>query len=227
MIERSEEAERAARALGVRETLFLGHKSGELAQLSSSELRNQLMAMVRLYKPRVLVFPDWYIHYLGDDDIYRVGRMAEEAPYGGGSYFLQEMTYMGRGGFAAREYYFYSPYRPYRPREGGEGKAQMKAVDISDVFDRKLAAALELQTANGTYAALVKRRLEAAGRPSERLVELNKRAVDELTTAYLREFAETVGAKNGMQSAEEFNYLGVSQGVREHIREKARPIESR
>lgn len=221
------EAERAAEILGVRETLFLGHKSGELAYISSSEMRNQLMALVRFYKPRVLVFPDWYMHYLAEDDVYRVGRMAEEAPYGGGSYFLQEMTYMGRGGFAAREYYFYSPYRPYGPREGGEGRAQLKAVDVSDAFDRKLSAARALATANRDYASVVKTRLEAAGRSTARLGDLGEAAVGDLIDAYLREAAETVGAKHGLESAEEFNYLGVTQGVREHIRERARPIPGR
>ncbi len=221
------EAERAADALGVTETLFLGHKTGELAYVSSSELRNQLMTLVRYYKPRILVFPDWYIHYLGDDDTYRVGRMAEESPYGGGDYFLQEMTYMGLRGYSAREYYFYSPYRPYRPREGGEGKAQLKAVNIAMTFERKLAAALELETANRTYAAQVKHRLEAAGRPIALLSEITETSISRLVEAYLRELAETVAAKHGLEMAEEFNYLGATSGVREHVRERARPLPDR
>ena len=63
------EARTAAELLGVREVLNLGHKSGELAYISSSEMRNQVMTMVRFYKPETLFFPDWYVHYVDDQDI--------------------------------------------------------------------------------------------------------------------------------------------------------------
>ncbi|MBI1787028.1 MAG: PIG-L family deacetylase [Acidobacteria bacterium] len=208
------DAERAAKVLGAKEVLNLGHKSGELAYISSSEMRNQLMALMRLYKPEILFFPDWYVHYI-EDDVYRVGRMAEESPYGGGSYFLQELTYMGFPGYAAREYYFYSPYRPYRPREGGEGKAQMKHVDIGAAFERKVRAILELKTANQRYAVETRKRLELAGKPTAA-------SPGDLVRAYLEELAATVGRKHGLRYAEEFNHLGQERGIPEHIRERAR-----
>lgn len=219
----NEEAERAARKLGVKEWLNLGHKSGELGQLSSSELRNQVMTMVRFYKPEIMFFPDWYIHYQDDNDVYRVGRMAEEAPYGGGSYFVQEMTYIGHGGFAAREYYFYSPYRPYRPREGGEGRATIKGVDIGNTFDRKLAAIAELKTGNRRYALQTKERLAAAGRPAELLNEITESSTLGLVRAFVEELAAAVGGKHGFRFGEEFNHLGTGGGIPEHIREQARP----
>ena len=222
-IANNQEAERAARKLGVKEWLNLGHKSGELGQLSSSELRNQVMTMVRFYKPEIMFFPDWYIHYQDDNDLYRVGRMAEEAPYGGGSYFVQEMTYIGYGGFAAREYYFYSPYRPYRPREGGEDGATIKGVDIGNTFDRKMAAIAELKTGNLRYAVQTKERLVAAGRSADLLREINERSTLGLVRAFVEELAAAVGAKYGFQFAEEFNHLGTGGGIPEHIREQARP----
>jgi LmbE family N-acetylglucosaminyl deacetylase len=212
------EAERAAKVLGAREVLNLGHKSGELGYISSSEMRNQVMAMTRLYKPDIMFFPDWYIHYVEDWDIYRVGHMAEEAPYGGGSYFLQEMTYLGFPGFAAREYYFYSPYRPYRAREGGEGKADMQHVDITATFDRKLQAILELKTSNHRYAVETKERLERAGRP------ITEESTVELVRAYVEELAETTGKKHGVRYGEEFNHLGRPGGIPEHILEHATPL---
>src|SRR5437016_6546730 len=43
------EAERAAKVLGIREVLNLGHKSGELGYISSREMRNQVMAMIGIY----------------------------------------------------------------------------------------------------------------------------------------------------------------------------------
>ncbi len=216
------EAQRAARLLGVRELVNLGHKSGELGYICSSELRNQVMAMTRLYKPEVLFFPDWYIHYVDNWDIYRIGRMAEESPYGGGSYFLQELTYIGFPGFAAREYYFYSSQRPYRPREGGEGRARLRGVDIGPVFERKLKAILELGTANHRYAGETQRRLAASGRPSGLLRELSPESIASLVRAYLEELGETIGARHGHQVGEEFNHLGQTEGLGEHIRERAR-----
>jgi LmbE family N-acetylglucosaminyl deacetylase len=218
------EAERAAKVLGAREVVNLGHKSGELGSVSSSEMRNQVMTMMRFYKPDILFFPDWYIHYVEDWDIYRVGHMAEEAPYGGGSYFLPELTHMGYAGFAAREYYFYSPYRPYRAREGGEGKADMQSVDITATIDRKLRAILELKTSNRRYAVETRSRLEKAGRPSALLRTISEESAAELVRAYVEELAATVGQKHGVRYGEEFNHLGRAGGIPEHILERAKPI---
>jgi LmbE family N-acetylglucosaminyl deacetylase len=201
------EAEAAGKKLGVRETLFLGYPEGYLAQISSSELRNQLMALFRIYKPDYLYFPDWYVHFL-EDDSYRVGRMAEEAPYGGGSLFLQEYTYRGMGGYAPREYFFYSSRRPYRDREGGEGRADFMGEDVSQVFERKLAALAELQTANAALSA------HTPGTPP----------ADDLARAFAAELAETIGRRHGFRYAEEFNHLGSGGGVPEHVREHARPV---
>ena len=219
----NEEGERAARSLGVTETLNLGHKSGEFGQLSTSELRNQVMTMVRFWKPEVLFFPDWYLHYLEDKDTYWVGRMAEEAPYGGGSYFLQEMTYIGFTGYAAREYYFYSPFRPYRPREGGERRATLKAVDITQTMARKLNAIRMLTTSNKRYAVQTRQRLDLAGRTSSLLERLTPQAVEGLSRSFAEELAEAIGRKHGFRYAEEFNHLGQSRPIPAHIREKARP----
>jgi LmbE family N-acetylglucosaminyl deacetylase len=197
----NEEGERAAKSLGFREVLNLGHKSGEMGHISSSEMRNQVMAMMRLYKPETMFFPDWYVHYLVDNDLYRVGRMAEEAPYGGSSLFLQDLTYMGFGGFAAREYYFFTPYRPYRPREGGEGSADMARVGID--VERKVAAILMLKSANEAWADEVRRR---SGR---------RMATDELVRAFVEELA-------GAGKTEEFNHLKPRGGLPEHVLERKR-----
>ena len=200
------EGRRAATILGIKEVINLGHKSGEFADISSSEMRNQVMALTRLYKPEILFFPDWYVHYQDDNDIYRTGRMAEESPYGGSGYFLQEMTWLGFGGFAARQYYFFVPYRPYRAREGGQGQASMKQVDISTMFLRKVEAALALKTANERWAA---RRPTGVG-------------TEEFVRAFIEELAEESGRRHGIRYAEEFNHLRPLGGLPEHVRERAR-----
>jgi LmbE family N-acetylglucosaminyl deacetylase len=203
----NEEGRRAAAVLGLKEVLVLGHKSGELGYLSSSELRNQVMALTRSYKPEILFFPDWYVHYQDDNDIYRVGRMAEESPYGGSSLFLQEMTYLGFPGAAARQYYFFVPYRPYRPREGGEGPATMKQVDISGKFAIKLEALREMKTANAAWAGVVRPGTDGG----------------DFARDFAEELAQTVGARHGLKLAEEFNHLRPVSGLPEWVKEQARP----
>lgn len=217
------DGERAAKVLGVKEVLHLGYPSGEFGQISTSELRNHVMTMFRVWKPEILFFPDWYIHYLDDKDTYWAGRMAEEAPYGGGSYFLQEMTYIGYPGYAPRQYYFYSPYRPYRPREGGEGPASLRAVDITSTIQIKLRAIAELKTANQLYALQTRERLRAAGRPGKLPAELTPETAAELARAFAEELAAEIGRKHGLGFAEEFNHLGGRPAIPEHVREKAKP----
>lgn len=207
----NEEGEKAAKLLGIKEVLNLGHKSGEMGYISSGEMRNQVMAMMRLYRPEIMFFPDWYIHYLTDNDVFRVGHMAEEAPYGGSSLFLQDLTYMGYPGGAARQYYFYSPYRPYRDREGGEGAASMKQVDVGSVLARKTEAILQLTTANEAWANMVRVR---SGRPNL--------ATRELVQEFVSELARENGKRSGIGYAEEFNHLGSRGGLPAHVREKAR-----
>ncbi|MBV6433978.1 MAG: hypothetical protein IANPNBLG_04212 [Bryobacteraceae bacterium] len=206
----NKEGEEAAKALGLREVINLGHKSGELGSISSSELRNQVMALTRLYKPEILFFPDWYVHYQDDNDIYRVGRMAEESAYGGSSLFLQEMTYLGFPGTSARQYYFFVPYRPYRAGEGGEGQAVMKQVEIGGVLEKKIAAILKMHTANAKWAELLSAR---SGRTLD---------ADEQVRAFLTELASTIGRRHGMKFAEEFNHLRPVTGLPAHVRERAR-----
>ncbi|HUQ90146.1 MAG TPA: PIG-L family deacetylase, partial [Bryobacteraceae bacterium] len=204
------EGELAAKALGVREVINLGHKSGELGYLSSSELRNQVISLTRLYKPEILFFPDWYVHYQDDNDLYRVGRMAEESPYGGSGLFLQEMTYLGFPGSSARQYYFFVPYRPYRKGEGGEGQATMKQVEIGPVLEQKIAAILRMKTSTAEWAAQMSAR---AGKTLKG---------EELTRNFLTELAETIGKRHGMAFAEEFNHLRAVPGLPAHVRERAR-----
>ncbi|MBS1823965.1 MAG: PIG-L family deacetylase, partial [Acidobacteria bacterium] len=181
------EGERAAKLLGVREVINLGHKSGELGMLSSSELRNQVMALTRLYKPEILFFPDWYVHYQDDNDLYRTGHMAEESPYGGSSLFLQEMSYLGFPGAAARQYYFFVPYRPYRKREGGEGPAVMKQTDIEGLLAKKIEAIQQLKTANAAWAA------DLSARSGRRLDP------EALVREFLTELAETTAKPHNLR----------------------------
>jgi LmbE family N-acetylglucosaminyl deacetylase len=218
------DGEHAAKLLGIKEILNLNHKSGELGQVSSNEMRNQIFALIRFYKPRILFHPDPWIHYEPDHDQYWIGRVGQESSYGSSSYFLAELGRMGFPGYGVPETYWYATNRPYRPGEGGGPGARFRAVDVTATFDRKVAALEEMRTANRAYAAHVKQKLEMFGKPNALLRELNDAAVNGLIRAYAEELAETIGQKHGFRYGEEFNYNGGGNPIPEHIREHAKSI---
>ncbi|HWB98999.1 MAG TPA: PIG-L family deacetylase, partial [Bryobacteraceae bacterium] len=218
------DGEHAARTLGIRDILNLNHKSGELGQVSSNEMRNQIFALIRYYKPQIIFHPDPWIHYEPDRDQFWIGRVGEESSYGSGNTFLAEIGRMGFPGFGVRETYWYATNRPYRPGEGGGPSARFRPVDITATFHRKVAALEELRTANRAYAVQVKQKLEMFGKPSPLLREVNEGTTKALIGAYAEELAETIGKKHGFRYGEEFNYNGGGNPIPEHIREHAQPI---
>jgi LmbE family N-acetylglucosaminyl deacetylase len=221
------DGENAARVLGVREVYLLNHKSGELGQVSSNEIRNQIFGMVRHYKPQIIFHPDPWIHYEPDWDQFFTARPAEEFSYGSGRYVGAEFTKMGLLPAGAGETYYYAANRPYRPGEGGHNAAKFRPVDITKTFNLKVAALQKLETANRRYATQVKQRLELAGKPSPLLSAINLAAIGALIRAYAEELAQTIGSKHGFRYGEEFNYHGRGSRIPEHIRERVKPIESR
>jgi LmbE family N-acetylglucosaminyl deacetylase len=218
------EGEQAARMLGIKEVYLLNHKSGELSQVSSNEIRNQLFGLIRHYKPQIVFHADPWIHYEPDWDQFFAARPAEEFSYGSGQYVGDEFTKMGLPPVGVSETYYYAANRPYRPGEGGHNGAKFRPVDITKVFNLKVAALEQLETANRRYAMQVKQRLDLAGRPSPPLSVINRSTVAALIRAYAAELAETIGAKHGFRYGEEFNYHGPAPGIPEYIREKAKPI---
>jgi LmbE family N-acetylglucosaminyl deacetylase len=218
------EGQNAARVLGIKEVYILNHKSGELGQVSSNEIRNQLFGLVRHYKPHVIFHPDPWVHYEPDWDHFFTARPAEEFSYGSGRYVGEEFTKMGLPPVSVPETYYYAANRPYRRGEGGHNAAKFQTIDISKTLNLKVAALEQLETANRRYALHVKQRLDLAGRPSPLLAAIDRASVAGLIRAYVEELAVTIGQKHGLRYAEEFNYHGAGSRVPEHVREKARPI---
>lgn len=222
------DAERAAKALGVTEIVNLNNKTGELSQLSSNELRNQMSTLIRFFKPQKLFLPDPFIHYDPEWDQFWTGRAAEETNYTNTGAFLAELARIGIKGHSVPETYYYSTRRPYRPGEGGHNGARLEAVDISGTFQRKVEACLQLRTTNRAYAEHVRQRLQLMNRPSALLEKVDEASVDALAREWLRELAATIGAKHGFLHGEEFNYHGSPPGQRQPlppwILERAKPL---
>jgi len=220
-----DEAAAAAKLLGVRDTVHLAHKSGELGYVSSTEMRQQLFALIRHWKPRFIFIPDPYVHYQEDADQYWTGKMAEEAwGYSGGGTFANELARMGLAPYGAPEVYYYAAGRPYRSGEGGDGRAKFVARDIGATMEQKIHAVELLRTRNRVYARHTRRRLEIAGRSTAALDPLNDAAALRLMRDYVTELAETVGRKHGFRFAEEFNHVaGAGEEIPPHALERATP----
>jgi len=223
-----EDAEKAARMLGVTDMVNINDKSGELGVISTNEMRNHISVLVRHWKPGKIFYPDAYINYEPDWDQFFVGRGAEETNYSNAGYFLPEATKAGLRGHGPRETYYYATYRSYRPGEGGHRSAKFMPVDITKNFNKKVAVIQELRNRNYRYAVHTKARLAMAGKPTTLLDEINKSSTGKLIRAYLKELAEAVGQKHGFDYGEEFNYHGRHWGGKSElppwIQERVKPI---
>ena len=215
-----EDGKQAAKLLGVHDTVYMAHKSGETGQVSSSEMRTQLFALIRHLRPQIIFIPDPYLHYQTDQDQYYVGKMAEEAwGYSGASTFANEVERMGFKPYGAPEIYYYAVSRPYRSGEGAEGQAKFRPVDITSTIDIKCAALELLRTRNRVQTM----RAQRAGVLPQPLDELSLR---KFVRAYAEELAETIGRRHGFRYGEEFNHVNTRAGagaLPAHVRERAVP----
>lgn len=219
-----EDGKDAAKLLGVSDTVYMGHKSGEFGYVSATEIRKQLFALIRHFRPTKLFIPDPYVHYLDDRDQYHLGRIAEESwGYSSGDTFSPELKRMGLQGYHVPEVYFYSHQRPYRPGEGGEKRARMVAFDITLTIEQKMNSIELLRNRNQVYARTVHDRLVAAGRTAEMLTPLDDIAVRRLVRSYVEQLGATIGAKHGFRFGEEFNNAGLNPALPPHVLEKAVP----
>ena len=220
----TQEGKAAAEYLGFRDAVYMEHKTGEIGQVSSTEMRNQLFALIRHLRPNKIFIPDPYVHFQPDWDIYFVGRMAEEAwGYSGGSTFAPELARMSLTPHSVPEVYYYPVERPYRPAEGGEQNARLLGVDISSVLDAKATALAMLRTRNRFRAQATHARLHAAGHSSELLEPLDEKLVQALARAWAHQLAATIGEKHGFRYGEEFNYVGPGEAMPPHALERAVP----
>jgi hypothetical protein len=152
--------------------------------------------------------------------------MAEEAwGYSGGGTFANELERMGLKPYSVPEVYYYTLGRPYRPREGGEQNARLMAVDIGSVMETKVRAMHLLHTRNRVRAMETRGRLQAAGKPLGGLELLDEAALKGVVRAWVEELGQAIGAKNGFDYGEEFNYVGPGAGedLPEHVVKRAVP----
>lgn len=164
---REREAEAAARELGVAACLFLGYADGELEVTMA--FRRELAGLLRQHKPDVVLTHDPWRHYQIHPDHRAVGFSVLDAIAAARDrlYFVEQLA-AGLTPHRVKEAYLWTPESPNL------------WVDISDTFDRKIAALKQHQS------------------QVARIVDLEER---------LRRWAESTAEGHGMKLAEAFRRL--------------------
>lgn len=151
---REEEQLAASEILGVKETLFLRHRDGELEDTRA--LRNQFAFLIRHFRPDTILTHDpWRTHYQHPDH-QAIGHAAFKAVvYARDHHFLPELTYAGIGAHHTNNLLYTNTLEPNF------------FVDISDTFEKKIRAvcAHKCQIQNpAQFEKRMRERLTDAGR---------------------------------------------------------------
>ena len=125
------EARRGAEILGMRDVHFLGHSDGELRDVPLTQLREEVMRLIRQIRPQVVITWDPFAPYETHPDHRSVAWAATEAAgFGHMPLFHPEQRDAG----LEPHYVPYMYYFAKHPRDVN------RIVNITDVMDRKIAA---------------------------------------------------------------------------------------
>lgn len=211
------ESEQAGKALGVTEVISMGYREAELADVPFTTLRDRLMVYIRHYRPTAIFVPNPYTEYDRVLDRYYVGRAAEDASRSAA--FDNYLPPFGAAGLkphlTAEVYYYAQPFDPRR-RDAESTSTfvpQVKIVDVTNTFNKKLAAIQALKTANYATAMRLKARLTSTDRKLPLLEVVNEGSVNRLVEENVRGLAKISAASSGHQFAEEFRYAGPDYGI--------------
>lgn len=207
------ENETAAKILGVAEVHSLGYRSGELAGVQHTELRDRILFYIRKYKPQILFFPNPYAEYVEALDRFYVGKAAEDAWRSAPLVNVQPaFANVGLEAHVVDEVYYYAqPFDPRRrePESTATFVPQPTVRDIAGSIEKKTRAAQALETANESMAQRIKQRLDATGRRLPLLDTINESSIDELVSINVQNLARMAAQDSAYELAEEFHYAGI------------------
>ena len=131
---RYEEARKAARVLGAEEPIMLGYHDFELDKIPAGQLREQFIHLIRQHKPDVIVAEDAFAGGETHPDHRMVAWAASDAIHYATLPLLHpEHLEQGLAPHFVVEKYFFSD----------NPESANKIVDISETFERKMAALAE------------------------------------------------------------------------------------
>jgi LmbE family N-acetylglucosaminyl deacetylase len=206
------ESEQASKVLGVTDVISMGYRAAELADVPFTTLRDRLMVYIRHYRPTAMFIPNASAEYDRVLDRYYAGRAAEDA-WRSASFdnYLPPFGAAGLKPHLTPELYYYAqPFDPRRrdPESTSTFVPQVRSVDISATFKKKLAAVQALKTANHATAMRLKARLQSTGRKLPLLDVVNETSINSLVEQNVRGLAKIAAAGTAYPFAEEFRYAG-------------------
>ncbi len=208
-----QENEAAAKILGVAEVHSLGYRSGELAGVQHTELRDRILFYIRKYKPQVLFIPNPYAEYVEALDRFYVGKAAEDAWRSGrAGERAAGFANVGLEAHVVDEVYYYAQPVDPRRREPNRPRRSCRTNgprDIAASIAKKTRAAQALKTANESMAQRIKQRLDESGRRLPLLDAVNAPSINELVAINVTKLAEMAARDSAYEQAEEFHYAGI------------------
>lgn len=174
--------------LGIQETISLGYPDGGF--IDQAALRQELVGVVRRYRPDRLLTLDPWLRYELHPDHDLVARMAVEAA-AFAAFPLLHPEQVAEG------------LAPHAPSEvwlmGLLGRRPNTYVDISATLDAKVRSVLEFESTLAILAAMFEPGIDPAGvSPGQR--EILERHAD----TWLRSMASRIGRAAGLDAAEAF-----------------------
>lgn len=210
------ESEQAAKALGAAEVISMGYRAAELADVPFTTLRDRLMIYIRHYRPTVMFIPNPYTDYDRMLDRYYAGRAAEDAWRAASlENYLPPLGTVLKPQITPELYYYAQPVDPRRrdPESTSTFVPQVKTVDISNTFGKKLAAVQALKTINQSTAMRLKARLSATGRKLPILESVDESSINKLVEENVRGLAKIAATGSTYPLAEEFRYAGAEYRI--------------
>jgi LmbE family N-acetylglucosaminyl deacetylase len=195
--------------VGLKRTFDLSYRNHRMDDVARTELRGRLIFLFRLLKVDTVLSYDPWGHYEENPDHYVTAQAVEAACWmSGGNLDLPEHFAAGLKPHSVSEKYYFA-----------RGPQLVnRAVDISPTLSAKVDSIRSCKT---MLDHMIKDLHDSLADRKLRLPALN---VDEFITAAFVARDRAVGARHGVEYAEEFHYIGPDQTLDEYIRRNAVPL---
>jgi LmbE family N-acetylglucosaminyl deacetylase len=203
------------KAMGLKRSFDLGYRNHRMDDISRTEIRGRLIFLFRLLKINTVLSYDPWGHYEENPDHYVTAQAVEAACWmAAGKLDFPEHFAAGLRPQAVSEKYYFA-----------RGPQLVnRVVDIAATLPRKLEAIRSCSTmmthmVGGLNDALAERKLRVPALSGE-----NSSAVDEYINVAFTARDRAVGARNGLEYAEEFHYIGPDHSLDDYILKNAKPL---
>lgn len=204
---------RLVKTLGFRKSYDLAYRNHRLDDVSRTELRGRLIFLFRLLKVDTVFSYDPWGHYEENPDHYVTAQAVEAACWmSSGLLDFPEQFDAGLKPHAVSEKYYFA-----------RGPQQVnRVVDITSFLPQKIAAIASCET---MIVHMVKDVQDGLSQRGLRVPALGgDSANQEFIQAAFVARDQKVGAKYGLQYAEEFHYIGPDTSLDEYIQRNAQRV---